>query len=65
AVPATGFNVIPPNAIVEEEQFDEFQAGYYYPVAIGQVFDSKFQVLGKLGFGTMSTVQLARNLQFI
>ncbi|KAK0748074.1 CMGC protein kinase [Apiosordaria backusii] len=61
--PTTGFNVVPSNIIIEEEQFDEFQAGHYYPVTIGQVFDSKYQVLGKLGFGTTSIVWLARNLQ--
>jgi hypothetical protein len=51
------------SVVVEEEQFDEFKAGQYYPVNIGDVYASKYQVLGKLGFGTTSTVWLARNLQ--
>lgn len=60
--PSTGFDVVPDCHILEEEQFDEFKAGQYYPVNIGDVYDSKYQILGKLGFGTTSTVWLARNL---
>lgn len=49
---------------VEEDRFDEFREGQYYPVSIGDVFASgKYQVLGKLGFGRKSTVWLARDLQ--
>ncbi|POR37663.1 Serine/threonine-protein kinase SRPK [Tolypocladium paradoxum] len=59
-----GFEVIPATELLEEEQFDEFKTGFYCPVNIGDVFASnKYQVLGKLGFGTTSTVWLARNLQ--
>ncbi|KAK3324416.1 kinase-like domain-containing protein [Cercophora scortea] len=43
--------------------FDEFKSGQYYPVNIGDVYESKYQVLGKLGFGSTSTVWLARHLQ--
>lgn len=61
--PKTGFAVVKDPFILEEEQFDEFKDGQYYPVNIGDVYASKYQVLGKLGFGTTSTVWLARNLQ--
>lgn len=61
--PTTGFDTIPRQLIVEEERFDKFHTGHYYPVNIGDVYASKYQVLGKLGFGTTSTVWLARNLQ--
>ncbi|AEO68037.1 uncharacterized protein THITE_2050733 [Thermothielavioides terrestris NRRL 8126] len=61
--PSAGFELVPTDHILEEEQFDEFKAGQYFPVRIGDVYDSKYQVLGKLGFGTTSTVWLARNLQ--
>jgi hypothetical protein len=60
--PTAGFDIFPPHAVVEEEQFPEFKAGIYYPVNIGDVYASKYQILGKLGFGTTSTVWLARNL---
>ncbi|KAK4133834.1 CMGC protein kinase [Trichocladium antarcticum] len=60
--PAAGFEVFSDSIIVEEEQFDAFKTGQYYPVKIGDVYHRKYQVLGKLGFGTTSTVWLARNL---
>lgn len=63
AFPAAGFEIIHEADVVEEEQFDEFRAGQYYPVNIGDVYASKYQIMGKLGFGTTSTVWLARNLE--
>lgn len=63
AFPAAGFEIINEADVVEEEQFDEFRAGQYYPVNIGDVYASKYQIMGKLGFGTTSTVWLARNLE--
>ncbi|KAF1948632.1 kinase domain-containing protein [Byssothecium circinans] len=62
--PTAGFEVIPATELLEEEIFDEFKTGNYYPVNIGSLFASdKYQVVGKLGFGSTSTVWLARNLQ--
>lgn len=61
--PVSGFELITESDVLEEEQLDEFAAGLYYPVNIGDVYTSKYQVLGKLGFGTTSTVWLAHNLQ--
>jgi serine/threonine-protein kinase SRPK3 len=60
--PTAGFEVVSENYILEEEQFEEFKTGRYYPVNIGDIFNSKYQVLGKLGFGVTSTVWLARDL---
>jgi serine/threonine-protein kinase SRPK3 len=60
--PTAGFEVVSENCILEEEQFEEFRTGRYYPVNIGDVFHSKYQVVGKLGFGVTSTVWLARDL---
>lgn len=61
--PTTGFENIDNSYLVEEEQFDAYREGLYYPVTIGEIFSSKYQVVGKLGFGTSSTVWLARDLQ--
>ncbi|RDL34569.1 CMGC protein kinase [Venustampulla echinocandica] len=61
--PTNGFEVIPDSEVLEEEQFEKFQKGEYCPVNIGDVFASKYQVVGKLGFGVTSTVWLARDLQ--
>lgn len=61
--PTRGFQVIPSSEVLEEEQFEGLKSGQYYPVNIGDVFASKYQVIGKLGFGVTSTVWLARDLQ--
>ena len=61
--PSSGFEVVSDTVLFEEEQLEEFQRGVYYPVKIGDVFASKYQVVGKLGFGVTSTVWLARDLK--
>ncbi|OJJ68258.1 hypothetical protein ASPBRDRAFT_77961 [Aspergillus brasiliensis CBS 101740] len=63
--PTTGFTTIPASTILEEERFSSFRNGNYYPVNIGDIFASKYQVLGKLGYGSTSTVWLDQDLQFI
>jgi hypothetical protein len=61
--PTTGFDLISDVEPLEEELFDDFRRGPYYPVNIGDVLASKYRVVGKLGYGILSTVWLARNLQ--
>ncbi|KGO42280.1 hypothetical protein PEX2_079290 [Penicillium expansum] len=60
--PTSGFEAIRSSQIFEEERFEDFKKGRYYPINIGDVLVFKYQVLGKLGFGTSSTVWLARDL---
>ncbi|KAK2764421.1 hypothetical protein FQN54_009115 [Arachnomyces sp. PD_36] len=60
----TNYKVIPPSVKLEEEAFEDYySSGKYYPVRIGEVLASKYQVVGKLGFGVSSTVWLARDLE--
>jgi len=54
------FPLINPPEKLEEEFFGIER---YYPARIGDVFSSRYQVVGKLGFGNSSTVWLARDLQ--
>jgi serine/threonine-protein kinase SRPK3 len=61
--PTAGYEVVNQNVLLEEERFGDFKKGIYYPVNIGDIFASKYQVVGKLGFGVTSTVWLARDLQ--
>ena len=61
--PTAGHDVVSEDVLLEEEQLDHFKTGTYYPVNIGDIFASKYQVVGKLGFGVSSTVWLAINLQ--
>ncbi|KAM5359202.1 hypothetical protein ACJZ2D_014664 [Fusarium nematophilum] len=61
--PSNGFEVVAATEVLEEERFSHFKQGIYCPVNIGDVFATKYQVVGKLGFGVTSTVWLARDLQ--
>ncbi|KFZ00370.1 hypothetical protein V500_01073 [Pseudogymnoascus sp. VKM F-4518 (FW-2643)] len=61
--PSSGFKTINASEVLEEGQFEDFKTGQYYPVNIGDIFGSKYQVIGKLGFGVTSTVWLARDLK--
>jgi serine/threonine-protein kinase SRPK3 len=61
--PTTGFDMVSDSQALDEEQFDGFKKGLYYPVNIRDVFASKYQVLGKLGYCVTSTVWLARDLE--
>ncbi|PYI29535.1 kinase domain protein [Aspergillus indologenus CBS 114.80] len=61
--PTSGFDILPPSEVLEEERFEHFRCGAYYPANIGDVLKAKYQVIGKLGFGTTSAVWLARDLE--
>jgi hypothetical protein len=58
------FEVVSDAEVLEEERFERFRNGQHYPVNIGDVFASKYQVVGKLGFGVTSTVWLAHDLLY-
>ena len=40
-----------------------YRPGGYHPVHLGDVYCKRYKVIHKLGFGTYSTVWLARDLQ--
>lgn len=61
--PTTGFETVRASEVLDEERFEQFRQGQYYPANIGDVLGSKYQIVGKLGFGTTSTVWLARDLE--
>lgn len=48
---------------VEEETIPGYVANPYCSVRIGQILRERYQIVGKLGFGTASTVWLARDLE--
>lgn len=48
----------------EEEQLPLYSHDQFYPIHIGDVLDSKYKVLGKLGYGAHSTVWLCRNVRY-
>ncbi|CAG8133364.1 unnamed protein product [Penicillium olsonii] len=59
----SGFETVCPAEVLDEERFEHFKQGKYYPANIGDVLSSRYQIVGKLGFGTTSTVWLARDLE--
>lgn len=50
---------------LEEETLRGYSPERFYPVNIGEVFRSRYQVIGKLGYGGHSTVWLCRDLQYV
>jgi len=62
--PTSGYELVSSSVVLDEEMFDDYSTERYYPVNIGDVFASRYQVLGKLGFGSSSTVWLGRDLRF-
>ena len=61
--PTSGFDILDPSKKFEEETLPDYLKERYYPVHIGEVFNSRYQVITKLGFGSSSTVWLCRDLQ--
>ena len=47
----------------EAESPDRYRPGGYHPVHIGDFVHERYKVIHKLGFGTFSTVWLARDFQ--
>ncbi|PYI28526.1 CMGC/CLK protein kinase [Aspergillus indologenus CBS 114.80] len=61
--PKTGFVILDSSEVIEEEDLPSYNAAKFYPVYIGEVFNSRYQVVSKLGYGASSTVWLCRDLQ--
>jgi hypothetical protein len=47
--------------VIEEEEGPYYHPKRFYPVKLGHVFNDRYQVAAKLGFGTSSTTWLARD----
>jgi hypothetical protein len=62
--PSSGFEVIDPSQVVEEERLPFYCRDEYYPMRIGAVIKDRYQVVAKLGYGTSSTVWLCRDLRY-
>ncbi|KAB8265975.1 kinase-like domain-containing protein [Aspergillus pseudonomiae] len=61
--PTSGFKAIESNLLIEEEELPDYRADRFYPVHLGDIFQKRYQVVAKLGFGTSSTTWLARDLK--
>ncbi|QPG96452.1 hypothetical protein C2857_004238 [Epichloe festucae Fl1] len=61
--PSAGFQTVPADQRTEEEDLPNYKAERYYPVRIGEVFQERYQIVGKLGFGGGSTVWVCHDLK--
>jgi len=59
----SGFEIIDESRQVDEECLAHYSR--FYPVYIGDTFESRYQVLTKLGYGSCSTVWLCRDITFV
>ena len=62
--PSTGAKLIDQDQKVEEEELPDYVADRFYPVRLGEVFQGRYQAVTKLGFGSSSTIWLARDLRY-
>lgn len=53
---------IPQQELVDEEVCPEYKCATFYPANPGEILAKKFQLLVKIGWGSQSTVWLARNI---
>lgn len=63
--PSEGLEKLSPGIKVGEEEVLEYRADKFYPVRLGEVFCSRYQVVAKLRFGTSSTIWLCRDLKYV
>lgn len=55
-------NSVPRFAFIEDgEPPERYRPGGYHPVAIGEVLHERYQIVHKLGFGSYSTIWLAKD----
>ncbi|KAK8814136.1 hypothetical protein WA158_007998 [Blastocystis sp. Blastoise] len=47
----------------EEEDQSDYRSGGYHPVIIGDIYNDKYKIIKKLGWGQFSTVWLAEDLE--
>lgn len=55
-------STVTPTDPLDEELLPHFNAKHFYPVHPGEIFSQRYQTIAKLGFGSGSTVWLARDL---
>ncbi|GLA47330.1 hypothetical protein AnigIFM63604_001528 [Aspergillus niger] len=60
--PTSGFDIIQPNEKMEEEELPDYEARRFYPVRLGEIYQNRYQVVAKLGFGSSATTWLSRDL---
>ncbi len=54
--------ILPPNTAIEEEEIPNYNPRDFYPANPGDLLSKRYKTIVKLGWGTYSTVWLARDL---
>jgi serine/threonine-protein kinase SRPK3 len=62
-ISSSSFTTLDSATKIEEERLPHYDPSVFYPVRIGEIFEDRYQVLGKLGFGSSSTVWFCRDLK--
>lgn len=62
--PSSGFKSIDPSIKIEEETLPFYDPRMFYPVRLGEVFQERYQIVAKLGWGAHSTIWLCHDLQY-
>ena len=60
--PSSGWDPIDPSLPIEEESIPSYRAEKFYPVRIAETLNHRYQIVGKLGYGSSATVWLCRDL---
>ena len=55
--------ILPSDVLLEEEKIPGYDPKQFYPVNPGDLFHNRYKMLAKVGWGTSSTVWLARDTQ--
>lgn len=55
----------PLERLIDEEMLPHYDTEQFYPVHIGDLFNDRYRVTGKLGFGAYSTSWLCRDLRYV
>ncbi|CAI7625047.1 unnamed protein product [Penicillium palitans] len=61
-LPPNSGPLIPQQELVDEEACPDYNSAAFYPANPGEVLANKFQLLVKIGWGSQSTVWLARDI---
>ncbi len=57
--------ILDPAVPIEEETIPGYNRQFFYPVNPGDIFHDRYKTIAKVGWGTCSTVWLARDLKLL
>ncbi|KAG5292798.1 hypothetical protein I7I48_04994 [Histoplasma ohiense] len=60
--PSSGFDLTDASENIEEETLKMYKAEKYHPARIGEIFNNRYQIVGKLEYRVTSTVWLCHDL---